>query len=104
MGSSRRFVWDRSRRFGEKIAIYSGKNWGPRSDTRKNFSCDVVVRLKGGAYVTNESGRESAECCAGPRRLRGWIRMGRRLQRGIASVRGRATPDEERALGGESWH
>src|SRR6266851_8972881 len=53
-----------------------------RSDTRKNlFSCDVVFRLKGGAYVTNESGTESAECCAGPRGLRGRVRMGRRLQR-----------------------
>src|SRR5712691_2515842 len=50
--------------------------------TRKNlFSCDVVFRLKGGAYVTDESGTESAECGAGPRRLRGRIRMGRRLQR-----------------------
>src|SRR5229473_8067488 len=50
--------------------------------TRKNlFSCDVIFRLKGGAYVTDESGTESSECCAGPRRICGRIRMGRRLQR-----------------------
>src|ERR1700688_2351875 len=49
--------------------------------TRKNvFGGDVVFRLKGGAYVTNESGTESEECCARPRRLRRRIRMGRRLQ------------------------
>ena len=47
MGSSRRFVWDRSRRFGEKIAIYSGKNWGPSLE--QHGQVEGVVE-----YATND--------------------------------------------------
>src|SRR5713226_6871360 len=51
------------------------------SDTRRNrCSRGVVVRFTGGGHVTNESLGERPERRAGPRRFRGRIWMGRRLQ------------------------